>query len=156
MNNDYDCNCGRRRRERTQKNGPRRVEGPRFRACFSLSRHNVLSFFLSWGSFRGILAVFEAPGPEIFTFGVLGLSCEALAGPGSWRRNSKRRWARTGQHQPSIVLVLTRASCICTFHTSPDVQSHFGWTLSLAVFSCAGVCICPFPFPCTLPMWPPT
>ena len=38
---------------------------------FSLSRHNFLSFFLSWGSFRGILVVFEAPGPEMCTFGVL-------------------------------------------------------------------------------------
>ena len=59
--------------------GPRRGETQKFE-LFSLSRHNVLSFFsLSWGSFRGILVVFEAPGPEMCTLGVLGLSCEAPA-----------------------------------------------------------------------------
>ena len=37
---------------------------------------------LSWGSSRGILVVFlKRRGPEMCTFGVLGLLCEALAAP---------------------------------------------------------------------------
>ena len=41
--------------------GPEGWEAQNF-ALFSLSCHNVLSFFLSWVSFRGILVVFEARG----------------------------------------------------------------------------------------------
>ena len=42
-------------------------------SLFFLPLPTPISFFLpSWGSFRGILVVFEAPG-------VLGLSCEAPA-----------------------------------------------------------------------------
>ena len=51
----------------------------------------ILSSF-SWGSSRGILVVFEAPGPEMFTFGVLGLSCEA---PAATARESKRGHLRS-------------------------------------------------------------
>ena len=56
--------------------GHRRVGGPKFRAFFSLSRHNFHSFFsLSWGSFRRILMGFlKRRGPEMCTFGVLGRS----------------------------------------------------------------------------------
>ena len=39
------------------------VEGPKFRASFPSSRHNFLSSFFLLGSLRGILVVFEAPGP---------------------------------------------------------------------------------------------
>ena len=55
--------------------------GPKFRAFFPFSRHNFLSSLsLSLlGSFRGILVVFEARGPEMCTFGVLGLSREVPA-----------------------------------------------------------------------------
>ena len=43
-------------------------------------------FFLPfWGFSRGIL-VFEAPGPEMCTCGVVWLLCEALAASGSWGR----------------------------------------------------------------------
>ena len=49
-------------------------------ALFSLSQHNFHSFFLSQG---GLLVefcgVFEGRDPEMCTFGVLGLSCEAPA-----------------------------------------------------------------------------
>ena len=45
---------------------PRRVGAEGWRAqnfaLFSLSLHNFHSFFFSWGSFRPILVVFEAPG----------------------------------------------------------------------------------------------
>ena len=44
---------------------------------FALSFPSPTTIFfhssLSWGSSRGILVEFEAPGPEMFTFGVLGL-----------------------------------------------------------------------------------
>ena len=42
--------------------GPRRVRGPKNSRFLSLSRHMFLSFFLSWGSFRGILVVFQSAG----------------------------------------------------------------------------------------------
>ena len=53
---------------------PRR--GPNFALFFPLPLPFSL-FFSLWGSFRGILVVFEASRPEMCTFGVLGLSCEA-------------------------------------------------------------------------------
>ena len=46
----------------TTKCGGPKGGGPKFRAFFSLLRHNFFFFFLSWGSFRGILVVFEAAG----------------------------------------------------------------------------------------------
>ena len=49
---------------------------------FSLSRHCSHSFFLSWGSFRWILVVFEAPGPSNMHVWALGLSCETSAALG--------------------------------------------------------------------------
>ena len=49
--------------------GPEECGRAQIFALFSLSRHNVLSFSLSWGSLREILVVF------LNTFGVLGLSC---------------------------------------------------------------------------------
>ena len=45
------------------KGGPRRVGGPKFRAFLSLSRHHFALFVSIWVSARGILVVFEAPGP---------------------------------------------------------------------------------------------
>ena len=55
-------------------------EGPKLRVFFPFPA--TVSLFVSlWGSSRGILVVFEAPGSQICTFGVLGLSCEALAAP---------------------------------------------------------------------------
>ena len=64
---------------------------PKFRV-FSLPPQ--FSFFLPLleGSFRGILVVFEALGPEMCTFRVLGLSCEAPAAENwpnsSWPKSS--------------------------------------------------------------------
>ena len=57
-------------------------EGLKFRAFCSLSRRNFLSFFslsgvLSW-NFGGVI---EGLDPQMCTFGVLGLSCEAPAAP---------------------------------------------------------------------------
>ena len=48
--------------------------GPLAPTLFTLRLH-FRSFFLSWGSFRGILVVFL----KASTFGILGLSCETLA-----------------------------------------------------------------------------
>ena len=50
------------RRVEPRRVEPRRVGGPKFRAFFSLLRHNFLSSFSLLGSFRGILVVFEAAG----------------------------------------------------------------------------------------------
>ena len=43
--------------------GPRRVGGIKFRAFFSSPTTIFFHSSLSWGSSRGILVVFEAPGP---------------------------------------------------------------------------------------------
>ena len=43
-----------------RRGGARRVGGPKFRAFFSLPP--FILFFPLWGSFRGILVVFEASG----------------------------------------------------------------------------------------------
>ena len=63
--------------------GPPRVGGPKFRAFFPPPPATI--FFLSslsWGSFRGILVGFlKRRGPEMCTFGVLGLSCASPGGP---------------------------------------------------------------------------
>ena len=71
--------------------GGRRVWGPNFRAFFPSPTTNFLPFFLSWGSSREILVVFEAPGPEMCTFGVLGLSCASPGGPVWWGRRGFTR-----------------------------------------------------------------
>ena len=84
-----------------EKVGPRRVEpegwspegwGPKFRAFFPSSRHNFLSSSSLLGSLRGILVVFfKRRGPEMCTFGVLGLSCESTGGPVWWGRRGFTR-----------------------------------------------------------------
>ena len=51
----------------------KRLGGPKFRAVFPSPANNFFLSSLSWMS-RGILVVFEAPGPEMCTLGVLGLS----------------------------------------------------------------------------------
>ena len=43
--------------------GPEGVEGPKFRAFSSLSRHRFALIVSLWVSSRGILVVFKAQGP---------------------------------------------------------------------------------------------
>ena len=63
-----------------QKGGAQKGGWPKIsRFFFPSSRHNFLSSFALLGSLRGILVVFEAPGPEMCTFGVLGQSCGSKA-----------------------------------------------------------------------------
>ena len=57
----------------------RRVGGPKFRFFFLPLLLPFSVFFSLWVSSRGILVVFEAPGPQMWTLGVLGLSCETPA-----------------------------------------------------------------------------
>ena len=89
---------------------------PKFRAYFSLSRHNVLSFFpllgvLSWNEFWWCL---KRRGPKLCTFGVLGLLCEAPAalgplgfhqGPGlqTHHQNSTRRPPNRGKKERKLL-----------------------------------------------------
>ena len=57
---------------------------------------------LAWGSSRGIVVVFEAPGPRMCTFGVLGLSCQTPAAPkqpSKHHQNSTRRPPREGRKE---------------------------------------------------------
>ena len=75
----------------TQKGGAPKGGGPKISRFFFLPRHNFLSS-LSWGSFRGILVGFlKGRGPEISTFGVLGLSCTSPGGPVWWGRRGFTR-----------------------------------------------------------------
>ena len=56
--------------------------GPPKISLFFPSRHNFHSFFLSWGGpFVEFWWCLKRWGPEMCTFGVLGLSCEAPAAP---------------------------------------------------------------------------
>ena len=67
-------------RPQTWKNGAPKGGRPEIPRFFSLSRHNFHSFFswvFSW-NFGGVL---KRPDPQMFTFGVLGLSCETPAAP---------------------------------------------------------------------------
>ena len=69
--------------------------------------------------------------------------------PGSWRRSSLIRWC--GQDWTTLAEPCSRPSTgLSHLHLSQlsPRQESLGWTLSLSVFSCAGVCICPFLFPC--------
>ena len=67
--------------------GPEGWESPKFSAFFfSLSRHQKISLFLC---LSGCLLVefgwcLKHRGPEMCTFGVLGLSCASLGGPVWW------------------------------------------------------------------------
>ena len=54
------------------KGGGRRVWGPKFRAFFPSPTTIFFLSSLSWGSFRGILVVFEGRNPEMCTFGLSG------------------------------------------------------------------------------------
>ena len=51
------------RRVEPRRVEPRRVGGPKISRFFSILRHNFLYSFSLLGSLRGILVVFEAPGP---------------------------------------------------------------------------------------------
>ena len=62
--------------------GPSPSARPPKNRVFSLSRHNLHSFFpLSGGPFVEFWWCFKGRGPEIFKFGILGLSSEAPAAP---------------------------------------------------------------------------
>ena len=74
------------------KGGLRRVGGPKFRAFSSLSRHRFTLSVSLWVSF---LVEFwwclKCRGPEMCTFGVLGLSCASPGGPVWWGRRGFTR-----------------------------------------------------------------
>ena len=61
--------------------GARRVGGLKFRSFFHSPATKFVPFFPLWGSSRGILVVFEAPGRSNVHVWSLGLSCEAPAAP---------------------------------------------------------------------------
>ena len=65
------------------KVGARSVGGSKFRAFFPSPAPKFVLFFPLWGSSREILVVFlKRRDPQMCTFGVLGLSCEAPAAGG--------------------------------------------------------------------------
>ena len=61
--------------------GPRRVGAQNFALFFPSPATVVHSFFPLFWSFRGILVVFEAPGPSNVHVWAFGLSCETPAAP---------------------------------------------------------------------------
>ena len=61
--------------------GPEGVGGPKFRAFFPCPAAKFVLFFPLWGSSRGILVVFEAPGGSNVRVWALGLSCASPGGP---------------------------------------------------------------------------
>ena len=54
---------------------------PKFSLFFPLLRHNFLYSSLSWGPFVEFCWCLKCRGPEMCTFGVLGLSCASPGGP---------------------------------------------------------------------------
>ena len=63
------------------KGGGPKGGGPKFRAFFPSPAAKFVLFFPLWGSSRGFLVVFEAPGHSNVQVWALGLSCEAPAAP---------------------------------------------------------------------------
>ena len=59
-----------------RKSGSPKGWEPKISRSSSLSRSHCRFFFSLWGSSGGMFIVFEAPDPQMCTFGVLGLSCE--------------------------------------------------------------------------------
>ena len=78
-----------------EKVGPRRVGSAKFRTFFPLPPLFILSS-LSWRSFVEFWWCFEGLDPEMCTFGVLGLLCEAPAGRSSAGRSSGGEVQRRG------------------------------------------------------------
>ena len=67
---------------RTQKKWGPEGWGPKISRFFSVSRSHFRSFCLSLGVFSWFFGgVWKRRGSQMFTFGVLGLSCEAPAAP---------------------------------------------------------------------------
>ena len=82
------------------KGGAPKGAGPKFsRFFFSSPAAKFVLFFPLWGSSRGILVGFlKRRGPDMCTFGVLGLSCEAPAAPKppvGVKLNEHPRWNTT-------------------------------------------------------------
>ena len=75
-----------------EKVGPRRVEGPKFRAFFSLSRPKFLLSSLSGGSFRGILVVFLKAGAlKCARLEFSGCCVKPPVAPHNLRQNTKNK-----------------------------------------------------------------
>ena len=93
--------------------GPRRVEprrggGPKFRAFFSLSRHNFRSFCVSLSVFSwNFGGVFEGRVLEMCTFGVLGLSC----GSGNCAKHQQEPCTLKIPHCPNSLKQRSMLSC---------------------------------------------
>ena len=63
------------------KGGAPKGGGPKISRVFRLPLHLFDNFISHSVSSRGFLVVFGSAGRQMFTFGVLGLSCEAPAAP---------------------------------------------------------------------------
>ena len=74
--------------------GPERVGAQNFSFFFPCPAAKFILFFLLWGSCRGILVVFEAPGRSNVHVWALGLSC-----------------ASPGPPPVSFLTFITRSSC---------------------------------------------
>ena len=75
---------------------------PKFRSFYFLSSPHFRSFCLSLGVFSLNFGL-EAPGPEMCTFGVLGLSCETPAAPKppGFHTTARELQTRTYKGRPS-------------------------------------------------------
>ena len=78
--------------------GPKGGE-PKISRFFSCPAAKFVLFFPLWGSSRGILVVFEAPGRSNVHVWALGLSCASPGGPVWWgRRGSTRQPESPNMH----------------------------------------------------------
>ena len=115
--------------------GPRRVGGPKFRA-FPLPPP-LRSFCVSLGVFSWFFSgVWKRWGPQMCTFGLLGLSCEAAAGPKAAGVSHHSPRAQTCTFEVPVVRC-SGFSCFC--EDRPDGTKNgkktFGWAIILVRIS---------------------
>ena len=99
-------------------------EPANFALFFLLSSHYFHSFFLSWGSFRGIGGVIENRDPQMCTFGVLGLSCEAPFWAVRWRGSSGGGVGQSAQILDALTKILNTHRTDTPHHTTTQQQRH--------------------------------
>ena len=89
-------------RPKPGKSGPQKGGRPKTSRFFSLLPPQLFFFFLSLGVSWNFGGVLKRRGPQICTFGVLGLSCASPGGPVWWgRRGFTRQPESPNVHKPA-------------------------------------------------------
>ena len=129
---------------RGPKGGCRRVGAPK--KVFSLSRHKIRSL---WGSSRGIMVVFEAPGAQVCTFGVVRQGLQFLLSRcqkvGSRCSVDQSRAQRSGQRSPWTLLICVSSHKyvhMCVKRCLPQTQMRFCVCHQMRLHVCHQMHVC--------------